>query len=133
MAGRSPGRLTANPPETSSTSVMVSRRKAGLGGDEVAGELTEQEARLTQRQRDHHGKTTLQTAPQCHATERQEHSVVEGAGGGYDEVYSSRSFVLPENVETLFLSPTGSGENAWLSARLEIAITMRSSVTTWII
>ena len=28
MAGRSPGRLTANPPVTSSTSVMVSRRKA---------------------------------------------------------------------------------------------------------
>ena len=39
-------------------------------------------------------------------------AVVEGAGGGYDEVYSSGSFVLPENVETLFLSPTGSGENS---------------------
>ena len=63
MAGRSPGRLTANPPETSSTSVMVSRRKAGVGGDEVAGELAEQEAGLPQRRRDHHGKTALQHGP----------------------------------------------------------------------
>ena len=63
MAGRSPGRLTANPPETSSTSVMVSRRKAGVGGDEVAGELAEQEAGLPQRRRDHHGKAALQNRP----------------------------------------------------------------------
>ena len=39
MAGRSPGRLTANPPETSSTSVMRLAPEGGLGGDEVPGEL----------------------------------------------------------------------------------------------
>ena len=63
MAGRSPGRLTANPPETSSTSVMRLAPEGGVGGDEVAGELAEQEAGLAQRRRDHDRETALQHGP----------------------------------------------------------------------
>ena len=63
MAGRWPGRLTANPPETSSTSVSRFAPEGCLGGDEVPGELAEQEAGLPQRRRDHHRKTALQHGP----------------------------------------------------------------------
>jgi hypothetical protein len=37
--------------------------EGGLGGDKVAGELAEQEARLAQRRRDYDRKTALQYRP----------------------------------------------------------------------
>ena len=37
--------------------------EGGVGGDEMAGELAEEEAGLTQRRRDHHGEAALQNCP----------------------------------------------------------------------
>ena len=58
MAGRSPGSDTANPPETSSTSVIVSRRKA-------ASEATRWRASLRNRKPDcrSDGETTTARPP----------------------------------------------------------------------
>ena len=63
MAGRSPGRLTASPPETSSTSVMVSRRKAASEATRWRVSLRNRKPGLPQRRRDHDGEAALQHRP----------------------------------------------------------------------